>query len=81
MLLCDGVDSYHPAARRLLGRILADLLAEPAFIPLLSAAEGDVPTELAALKQGGPGALLAYLRNVRLGLYQKAERVFMEARE
>ena len=38
-------------------------------------------SQLAALKQGGPGALLAYLRNVRLGLYQKAERVFMEARE
>jgi tetratricopeptide (TPR) repeat protein len=50
VLLCDGIDSYHPAARRLLGRVLADLLAEPAFIPLLSASGGDVLSELAALQ-------------------------------
>ncbi len=37
--------------------------------------------QLAALKQGGPGVLPAYLRNVRLALYQKAERLFMEVRK
>jgi len=37
--------------------------------------------QLAALKQGGPGVLGAYLRNVRLALYQKAERLFLEVRE
>jgi regulator of protease activity HflC (stomatin/prohibitin superfamily) len=36
--------------------------------------------QLATLKQGGPGALSAYLRNVRLALYQKADRLFMEVR-
>jgi regulator of protease activity HflC (stomatin/prohibitin superfamily) len=36
--------------------------------------------QLSALKEGGPGALSAYLRNVRLGLYQKAQRIFLEAR-
>jgi regulator of protease activity HflC (stomatin/prohibitin superfamily) len=37
--------------------------------------------QLAALKAGGPGVLTAYLRNVRLALYQKAERLFLEVRE
>jgi regulator of protease activity HflC (stomatin/prohibitin superfamily) len=37
-----------------------------------------VANQLTTLRQGGPGALGAYLRNVRLGLYQKAQRVFME---
>lgn len=37
--------------------------------------------QLTALKQGGPGVLHAYLRNVRLALYQKAERLFLEVRE
>jgi hypothetical protein len=34
-------------------------------------------TELALLKRSGPGALRAYLRNIRLGLYQKAQSVVM----
>ncbi len=33
--------------------------------------------ELALLKRSGPGALQAYLRNIRLGLYQKAQAVVM----
>jgi regulator of protease activity HflC (stomatin/prohibitin superfamily) len=37
--------------------------------------------QLTALKQGGPSVLPAYLRNVRLALYQKAERLFLEVRE
>jgi len=37
--------------------------------------------QLTALKQGGPSVLGAYLRNVRLALYQKAERLFLEVRE
>jgi len=37
--------------------------------------------QLTALKQGGPAVLGAYLRNVRLALYQKAERLFLEVRE
>ena len=37
-------------------------------------------TQLAALKASGPGALDNYLRNVRLALYAKADRVIMEVR-
>ncbi|MBC8132883.1 MAG: SPFH domain-containing protein, partial [Deltaproteobacteria bacterium] len=37
-------------------------------------------TQLAVLKKSGPGVLTAYLRNVRLALYQKAERLFLETR-
>ena len=35
--------------------------------------------QLAALKQGGPGVLGAYLRNVRLALYDKAQQIYLEA--
>jgi len=40
-----------------------------------------VANQLAIIKRGGSGVLAAYLRNVRLALYQKAHRVFMEIRE
>jgi len=36
--------------------------------------------QLGELKKGGPDALAAYLRYVRLGLYDKAEQVFMGVR-
>jgi regulator of protease activity HflC (stomatin/prohibitin superfamily) len=36
--------------------------------------------QLAILKASGPGALEAYLQNVRLGLYGKADRVFLEVK-
>ena len=35
-------------------------------------------TQLADLKEGGPDVLAAYLRNVRLELYEKAGHVFLE---
>jgi regulator of protease activity HflC (stomatin/prohibitin superfamily) len=34
--------------------------------------------QLVAMKEHGPGALGTYVRNVRLGLYAKADRVFLE---
>ncbi|MFB3826624.1 MAG: SPFH domain-containing protein [Bryobacteraceae bacterium] len=37
-------------------------------------------TELAALRQAGPEVLSAYLRNVRLALFDKAQQVFLEVR-
>ena len=37
-------------------------------------------TQLTTLKRGGSGVLTAYVRNVRLSLYQKAERLFLEVR-
>ena len=36
--------------------------------------------QLADLKQQGPGALEAYLRNVRLALYGKARQVILEVK-
>lgn len=36
--------------------------------------------QLGKLKAGGQGALTAYLRNVRLGLYEHASRAFLEGR-
>lgn len=35
-------------------------------------------TELAALKEAGAGTLAAYLRNVRLALYDKARQIYLE---
>ncbi len=37
--------------------------------------------QLTTLKQSGPGALAAYLRNVRLALYGRADQVIQEVRE
>jgi hypothetical protein len=34
--------------------------------------------QLKALEQQGPGALESYVRNVKLGLFSKADRVFLE---
>ncbi len=49
VLVCDDVDSYHPLARRLLGRVVDDMLARPSFLPLFSAAAPAVPPELSRL--------------------------------
>lgn len=49
------------------------LKAQAEVEPLLALAE-----QLHALKESGPGALQAYLRNVRLNLFRSAERVIME---
>jgi regulator of protease activity HflC (stomatin/prohibitin superfamily) len=38
-------------------------------------------TQLTALKNRGPGALMAYVRNVRLALFSQAQQVFQEARK
>jgi regulator of protease activity HflC (stomatin/prohibitin superfamily) len=52
------------------------LKAQAEVEPLLALAE-----QLYALKKSGSDALSAYLRNVRLGLYQQAERVIMEVEQ
>ena len=41
--------------------------------PLVALAE-----QLTTLKQSGPGALTAYVRNVRLKLFSEARRVILE---
>lgn len=52
------------------------LKAQAEVEPLLALAN-----QLVQLKQNGDGALQAYLRNVRLGLFKKAKQVFMEVAE
>jgi tetratricopeptide (TPR) repeat protein len=47
VLLCEGIDSYHPAARRVMARLLEDLLSRQGFLPLFSSAEEKPPDELA----------------------------------
>jgi len=51
------------------------LKAQAEVEPLNAQAE-----QLALLKASGPGALEAYLRNVRLALYGKADRLIVEVR-
>lgn len=41
----------------------------------------ELAAQLRELKRSGPIALATYLRNVRLGLFQKARRVIVEARD
>jgi regulator of protease activity HflC (stomatin/prohibitin superfamily) len=52
---------------------------------LKAQAEVEPLTRLAAqlteLKRSGPGALLAYVRNVRLKLFEQAQQVFLEVRK
>jgi regulator of protease activity HflC (stomatin/prohibitin superfamily) len=38
-------------------------------------------TQLTELKRSGPGALSAYVRNVRLDLFEQAQQVFVEGRQ
>ena len=45
IFVCEGVESYHPASRRIIARLFDDLLACPDFLPLLSSAEEIVPEE------------------------------------
>lgn len=48
VLVCDGVESYHPEARAVLARMFDDLLLRPGFLPLLSSTGKEPPEELAA---------------------------------
>ena len=52
------------------------LKAQAEVEPLTSLA-----AQLTELKNSGPGALLAYVRNVRLKLFEQAQQVFLEARK
>jgi regulator of protease activity HflC (stomatin/prohibitin superfamily) len=49
------------------------LKAQAEVEPLVAVAQ-----QLSIIKKGGMGVLSAFLRNVRLALYQKAQRVFLE---
>ncbi len=50
IFLCEGIESYHPAARRLLARLIEELMASSVgFLPLLSSTAAQTPEELVRL--------------------------------
>jgi tetratricopeptide (TPR) repeat protein len=49
LFICEGIESYHPVARRIVAQLCGEMLSQPAFLPLLSCADGQPPEELAAL--------------------------------
>jgi tetratricopeptide (TPR) repeat protein len=38
LFVCEGVDGYHPAARRIVERLMDDMLSCPHFLPIVSSA-------------------------------------------
>ena len=69
-----GADQKIVQSRRAVE--IETLKAQAEVEPLIAVAQ-----QLAAIKKGGPGVLPAYLRNVRLSLFQKADRIFLEVKE
>lgn len=49
LFLCDGVDSFHPEARRIAARLMSDFLSFADFVPVVSSTEESLPEELAGL--------------------------------
>ena len=49
LYLCDGVDGYHPEARRIARRIIGDFLSFEDFVPVISTTTESLPEELADL--------------------------------
>jgi tetratricopeptide (TPR) repeat protein len=49
LFLCDGVDGYHPEARRMAARLIEDFLAFADFVPVISSSEEAVPEELSGI--------------------------------
>jgi tetratricopeptide (TPR) repeat protein len=47
LFLCEGLDAYHPAARRIIERLFDDMLARPGFLPVVISSSapsaGDLP--------------------------------------
>jgi hypothetical protein len=66
-----GADQKLVQSRRAVE--IETLKAHAEVEPLVALAE-----QLTALKQSGPGALAAYVRNVRLKLFSEARRVILE---
>ena len=49
ILFCDGIDGYHPESRRIVARLLDDLLACPGFVPVVTSTTAPEPGELPQL--------------------------------
>ena len=49
LFLCDGVDSYHPEARRIAATLVNDFLSLADFVPVVSSTEESLPEELSGI--------------------------------
>lgn len=49
ILACEGVETYHPLARRIIARIMGNLLPNPNFLPVISSTVRDVPEDFSGL--------------------------------
>jgi tetratricopeptide (TPR) repeat protein len=49
LFLCDGVDGYHPEARRIAARLIEDFLAFADFVPVVSSTDAVLPEEFSSL--------------------------------
>ena len=49
LFLCDGVDGYHPEARRVAARLMGDFLAFADFVPVVSSTDAVLPEEFSSL--------------------------------
>ncbi|MCX7038465.1 MAG: ATP-binding protein [Spirochaetes bacterium] len=47
LVLCEGVESWHPLARRTAARLFEELIARPDFLPALSSTKESLPDEFA----------------------------------
>jgi hypothetical protein len=45
IMVCEGVDTWHPAARAAAARLFESLLRCPEFLPIVSSVEGALPSE------------------------------------
>ena len=76
----------HPILRQQAEPVSPEAIPAPDIqhLDLVKDREGGLErlaAELTELKKSGPGALSAYVRNVRLALYADATQVFVEMRE
>jgi len=50
LFFCDGIDGYHPESRRIIARLLDDLLACPGFVPVVTSTAPPTPEDLPGLE-------------------------------
>ncbi len=50
LFICEGIDAYHPDARRIAVRVISSFLHSPDFVPIISTVAPSVPEELGGLE-------------------------------
>ena len=49
IFVCEGIDAYHPAARRIVDQLIDELLTCPGFLPVVTTSSVRAPDEIAEL--------------------------------